>query len=90
MPDLEDKIRGALFSFVSIWDQDDAIDPVSRIFDDVVTTLRRDRRFKSVSRIEFDLLLADARRRAEQDLGDRLHDTVDVDEAVCVIARELK
>ena len=85
-----DKIWSALLSSgVSIWEAEDAIDPVVRIFDDIIATLRRDPRFKNVARAELDLLLADARTRAEQDIGELLQDTVDAWEAVRVIAEGL-
>ena len=87
---LEDKILTALLSSgVSIWEAEDAIDPVVSIFDDIIATLRRDPRFKNVARAELDLLLADARTRAEQDIGELLQDTVDAWEAVRVIAEGL-
>ena len=73
-----------------VWTEQDAIDPVNQIFNDVVAALRRDPRFKNIPPSEFDLLLADTHRQAEQDVGWLLHDMIDVNDAVRSIVEGLE
>jgi hypothetical protein len=61
-----------------VWSAEDAIGPVAKLFDDIVEVLKRNARFAGVSRDELDLLLADTRIRAEQQIGDLVDDTISV------------
>jgi hypothetical protein len=56
------------------------------LFEKIITTLRRDRRFADISNLEFDLLVADVRNDAERILFRELRNRVpveDVDDAIC-------
>jgi hypothetical protein len=86
---LKEKICDAI-NFALVWQTEDAIDPIAEIFDNVVAALKRDPRFKNIPCSELDLLLADVRRRAEQDIGLLLHDMIDVNDAVRDITEGLE
>ena len=75
------KVRSAMSEHL-IWNAEDAVGLVNDIFDDVVDVLKGHARFADMSRDELDLLLADARTRAEQQLGDVLDGMIAVDQAV--------
>jgi hypothetical protein len=92
MNDAPITLRERVISAIScggVWDREDAIAPVDEIFDDIESALKRDVRFKHITRDEFDLLLAGVRRRAELKLGELLHNKVDVDDAIDNVVKAL-
>jgi hypothetical protein len=53
---------------------------VEELFDAIIVTLRRDRRFAGVPLRDFDLLLADVHADAERRLSNQLRDRVHLDD----------
>ena len=88
MTNIEKKIRAAI-DWNAVWSEDDAVPVISEIFDDIVSVLKQTQQFKHVSRDQIDLLLADCRNRAEQDIGDIVDGTVQVENAISGIVEGL-
>jgi hypothetical protein len=80
---IHDDIAGALESRAASGRVADKI--IDAILDRVIAALRR--RFPAVTRAEFELLLADARMRAEELLDARITDTVHIDTVLDLIER---
>jgi hypothetical protein len=85
---LENKIRAAI-NWTTVWMEDDAVPVVGEIFDHVVGVLKQTPQFKDTPRDQLDLLLADCRNQAEQDIGDIVDGTIRVEEAISDIVEGL-
>jgi hypothetical protein len=81
MTNIEKKIRAAI-NWTTVWSEDDAIPVVAELFDGIVNVLKRTPQFKDTPRDQIDLLLADCRDRAEQDIGDIVDSTINVEHAI--------
>jgi hypothetical protein len=82
-------IRCDLENALATWtsDGDEAFEIAEQMFDSVIATIRK--RYPDLSLAAAELLLADAKRDAEADLFALLHNTLDRDDAIDVVARVL-
>jgi hypothetical protein len=85
---LETKIRQAI-KWTSVWVEDDAIPVLGDIFDEIVAVLKHSPQFQNIPRDQIDLLLADCRNRAEQDIGGIVDGTILVEHVITDIVEGL-
>jgi hypothetical protein len=87
-PSIADDILNAI-SCVDVNESADAAAVADKVIDRVIVALRRDQRIPKLGRIEFELLLGDARLDIERDIADVIEGTVNLDDVEQAVTEAL-